>query len=290
MKKNAFTLIELLVVIAVIAVLMGILMPSLQKAREQAKIIRCASNMRQIVLALSTYTESNDGKLPPSPSLIDPDGTGQNTGNYHRPNELNWRIGNAQGLVADPQSQKGYHYAGRYLGVYLEDAGAFNCPLSALHKNTPWPPTGAAQGSYGEFYQTGRFAPLHSTYTLLWNYQGFNHQLSNNVDKSMGHFVGAKTLASKTKLVVQDSFFYLTTNVNLLFDMPPQNSWCTAHPSKEGVRAFPYYVHKDLGGDDFPRFRFNAGFLDGRVESFMSWEALKVKNYGAINYLAPTNK
>ena len=63
MRKRAFTLIELLVVIAVIAVLMGILMPSLQKAREQAKIVRCGSNLRQIVLALATYTESNDGKL-----------------------------------------------------------------------------------------------------------------------------------------------------------------------------------------------------------------------------------
>ena len=105
----------------------------------------------------------------------------------------------------------------------------------------------------------------------------------------LAHFVGPKTLGSKRKLVVQDSFFYLTNNVNLLYDSPP-NSWCTSHPSKEGVRAFPYYVHKDLGGDDFPRFRFNAGFLDGHVESFMSWEALKVKNYGAINYLAQEKK
>lgn len=280
MRKRAFTLIELLVVIAVIAVLMGILMPSLQKAREQAKIVRCGSNLRQVVLALATYTESNDGKLPPHPSFI-------TKGNYHRPNELNWN-GNTMGLV-DPQKD-GYHYVGRYLGPYLKDAGVFNCPVSALTKNSSWPPTGQAEGTYGDFYRTGRYASLHSTYSLFWNYQGFNHKESNHVDKSMGHFAGPKTMASKTKLVIQDSFFYLTTNTNLLFDMPPQNSWCTSHPSKEGVRAFPYYVHKDLGGDELPKFRLNAGYLDGRVESFMSWDTLKVKNYGAINYLAPVHR
>lgn len=186
--------------------------------------------------------------------------------------------------------KKGYHYAGRYLGSYIEDAGAFNCPLSAITEKTLWPPTGKALGTYGDFYLTGRYASLHSTYTLLWNYQGFNHQESNNVDKTLGHFAGPKSTGSKTRLVIQDAFFYLTSNTNLLFEAPPQNSWCTSHPSQEGVRAFPYYVHKDEKADALPRIRLNAGYLDGRVESFMSWNAVKVKNYGAISYLSPVQK
>ena len=54
-RRRGFTLIELLVVIAIIAVLMGILMPSLRRAKEQARKVACRSNMRQIAVAISMY-------------------------------------------------------------------------------------------------------------------------------------------------------------------------------------------------------------------------------------------
>ena len=62
-KKNAFTLIELLVVIAVIALLMGILIPALGIAREQARKSVCLSNQRQILVATTMYMGDNDGKV-----------------------------------------------------------------------------------------------------------------------------------------------------------------------------------------------------------------------------------
>ena len=62
-KTRGFTLIELLVVIAVISVLMAILMPALQRVKEQARQQTCASRVRQQLLASIMYAEENDGKL-----------------------------------------------------------------------------------------------------------------------------------------------------------------------------------------------------------------------------------
>ena len=281
MKVKGFTLIELLVVIAIIAVLMAILMPALRKARQQARMISCGSNMRQLVFGLVAYAEDNDSRLPPHPSTINA------PRDYHRPYELNWNR-NQVGVISDV-STKSYHYAGRYLSSYLSDVGAFNCTLAAIKDSTPWPPGSsglAAQGTYGQFYKSGGFAPVHSTYMLLWSYQGYNHKTSAHVDKAQGHFEGANRLDSRTKLVVQDSLFYLTTNTNLLWPSP-QQTWCSSHPSRDGVKAHPYYVYTDPGMQKQPKVRLNAGYLDGHVESFSAWDSMGVKNYGAQAFITP---
>jgi len=63
MKTKAFTLIELLVVIAVIAVLMAILMPALNIARDQAKRVHCINNVKQLTFAWLLYKDDNDDKM-----------------------------------------------------------------------------------------------------------------------------------------------------------------------------------------------------------------------------------
>lgn len=65
-NKRAFTLVELLVVISIIALLLAILMPSLQKVREQTKKITCLSGLRQLGLGCYLYAMDNNDKLPPA--------------------------------------------------------------------------------------------------------------------------------------------------------------------------------------------------------------------------------
>jgi prepilin-type N-terminal cleavage/methylation domain-containing protein/prepilin-type processing-associated H-X9-DG protein len=83
--RSAFTLVELLVVIGIIAVLIAILLPALQRARESAKQVQCLSNLRQLGYAFFMYTGENGGWFPNVAVFGGPGGTALGYGNLTTP-------------------------------------------------------------------------------------------------------------------------------------------------------------------------------------------------------------
>jgi prepilin-type N-terminal cleavage/methylation domain-containing protein/prepilin-type processing-associated H-X9-DG protein len=148
MKRNGFTLVELLVVIGIIAVMIAILLPALNKARQAAQSVACLSNMRQLGVLINAYAIENRGYGPHTGGLP-PEGS--------QPlNPTNGGWASRLALWGFPTAAEALTTDAKAREFYTQGAGRiFKCPMSTNE------PTGFLQKDYlGNSSVLGRYSQV----------------------------------------------------------------------------------------------------------------------------------
>ncbi len=267
-KRYAFTLIELLVVIAVIALLLAILMPALNKAKELAQGATCKSNLKNYAFALFMYLGDNDNKFC-DPDICyfsqrDPYPTESSISGNHL--HLRWCNGDLD-LKNHPE------YGGT-LYRYMQDARAFICPtFSRL----------ARRSSDDQFFRA--WGALIKNYKPWYNYtmNAFLGDRRNTVKPYKVTMLSEVKRPGETFAFTEESCYvdpeYNKSGLNDTYMLPGDGGMITGwlssvggnpyliEPGPEGVGPFYDVIagfHNAPTGDKL-RGKGNCAFLDGHI-------------------------
>lgn len=175
-RRRGFTLIELLVVIAIIAILMGVLMPALKRAREQGRRAVCLSNLKQLQLAWSMYADENEEKVVNGEAFGGGDGLAPipSLGDARHPGEQWWTGDDIRdfwaGTSHPPELQKRAIRAGA-LWQYTKKEKLYRCPTGVSGEMRTYTITDAINGlRRAGTYRTvgGRDRGIRVGNTVLW--------------------------------------------------------------------------------------------------------------------------
>lgn len=267
----AFTLVELLVVIGIIAILISILLPVLNKAREQAKAIVCAANEKQILTAYMMYTSNHKGATPIFPPVGDYyPGKGSTafqrslayymipTGGRAGSGAINYNQG-----AFWPYMTNNLHYTDQSGGK-----GMVGPPPEVLYRTFNCP-TDTDFRFVTNFGKTDNAASATRNFSYSWNGSFWCDPKGPNLYGSDKHAVSRQSqiIESAHKIILEE-------------EMHPNDGWSFV--------GFP-------GGntDDTPSFRHsgrgNWGFADGHVESLDATDIGYSRVYHPADIATPNN-
>ncbi len=215
MNRRGFTLIELLVVIAIIALLMSVVVPSMRKAKDAARMMLCANNQHQTLTGLFAYASDHAGLYPPHPAE-------RPNGSFGVVNYLNY----AQHDKSRSKHEGTYHY----LGGYLPRVDMFVCPLG------PAKDLAELQRQYVDYKTKTPYYTLEGTqtsYNLYWGGYTFQGGLVGAMEFNGPTGKGDKMQAN---LLVSDSVFYWGA-------VTGYNDFWLAHKPNRGSGEITFYTN-----------------------------------------------